>query len=348
MSSGCYPVLVLLAFTAAILATLAALQWMLTARDHRHITAPGTIVNGLHVHELGKGTPPVVLEAGLGASSLSWMLLQAQIAGFASTYSYDRAGFGWSTSIGSKPCRLEQRAQELYELTQTLKIPAPYILVAHSFGAYIVRHHAHHFPDQVAGVVLVDPLTPEEWINPTAEQRWRLRRAAFFTRIAGVLACFGVARFALWLLLKRKSDSPGPVSRFSTTLRRIRGELRKFPAEAVPLIRAHWSRPGFYWALAANLRDLPACAAVAVQCPIPASIPVTVLSGAQQPPQRLEEHLMLAKTSHYGRHLVYTSEHYMHLDQPELIANEVKKIAARFADRSDQRMEIESGAVNDL
>ena len=333
-----------LALTAAILAALAALQWTLAARDHRHVTAPGVIVNGLHVHELGKGTPPVVLESGLGASCLSWSLLQSQVAGFASTYSYDRAGFGWSTSIGSNPCRLEQRAQELHDLLQALKIPAPYILVAHSFGAYIVRHHAHHFPDQVAGVVLVDPLTPEEWMNPAVEQRWRLWRAAFFTRVAGVLACFGVARFALWLLLKRKSDSPGPVSRFSTTLQRIRGELQKFPPEALPLIRSHWSRPGFYWALAANLRDLPACATIASQCSIPASIPVTVLSGAQQPPERLEEHVMMAKTSRYGRHLRCTSEHYMHLDQPDLIANEVKQIAARFADRSDRRMEIEFGA----
>ena len=302
---------------------LAALQWTLAARDHRHISPSGSIVNGLHVYQQGQGTPPVVLESGLGASCLSWSLVQSQVAGFTVTYSYDRAGFGWSSPNGSNPCLLDRRADDLHGLLQALNVSPPYILVAHSFGAYIVRHHAHHYPDQVAGVVLVDPLTPEEWTNPGAEQRWRLRRAIFFTCVAGVLAGLGMARFALWLLLARKDESPGPVSRFSTTLRRVRNELKKFPPEALPLIRAHWSRPGFYWALAANLRDLSACAAVAAQCTIPSSVPVTVLSGAQQPPERLAEHAALAKASRYGRHVLCASEHYMHLDQPELIVDEI-------------------------
>src|SRR5438105_14494486 len=50
----------------------------------------------LHVLTLGEGLPPVVFEAGIAATSLSWQLVQPEIAKFTQTVSYDRAGLGWS------------------------------------------------------------------------------------------------------------------------------------------------------------------------------------------------------------------------------------------------------------
>jgi len=129
----------------------------------------------------------------------------------------------------------------------------------------------------------------------------------------------------LWLLLLRKKDSPGPISRFSTTLQRIRFEVRKIPREVLPFVRAHWSRPRFYWAMAAYIQALPMCARAVSECLLPKQLPITVLSGSHQPAERLAEHQALAT-----RHVMATaSAHFIHLDQPELVVQAIHEMLQR-------------------
>jgi pimeloyl-ACP methyl ester carboxylesterase len=311
--------------SVAVVVVLGIIQALLTLRDRRRFGPPGAMVKGLHVLKLGDGLPVVVFESGIANSCLSWSLIQPQVAKQTTTYSYDRAGLGWSLPA-SGVCSLEQITGDLHALIDALKVPRPLILVGHSFGGYVVRLYAHRFPAEVAGLVLVDPATPEEWMNPSRQQRWRLRRAIFFTRAAGVLACFGLVRLGLWLLLLRRKDTPGPLSRFSETLQRIRFEVRKIPRDVLPLIRAHWSRPGFYWAMAAHLKALPACARAASSCPIAPQFPVTVLSGAHQSPERLAEHAAIAT-----RHVIAArSAHFIHLDEPELVVDAVREVQTKL------------------
>lgn len=307
--------------TAAVLVALAIVQALLTQRDRRCFQAPGVIIHGLHVLRAGTGLPPVWFESGIANSSLSWRLVQPEVGRVATTYSYDRAGLGWSAPHRG-PCSLDGITADLHALLDELNAPRPIVLVAHSFGGYVARFYAHRFPAEVAGLVLVDPATPEEWMQPNRRQRRRLRRAIFFTRAAGVLACFGFVRFGLWLLVLRKKETPGPLSRFSQTLQRIRFELKKIPPEVLPLIRSHWSRPGFYWAMAAHLQALPECARAVSTCSLPKDIPVTVLSGAHQPPERLAEHAAIAT-----RHVIASqSAHFVYLDEPELVVNAVRDV----------------------
>jgi pimeloyl-ACP methyl ester carboxylesterase len=301
-----------------VLIGLALIQALLTLRDRRRFPAPGQMINGLHVIKLGEGAPAIVFESGMANSSLSWSLIQPQVAKSAQTYSYDRAGFGWSPSVGES-CSLDSISKQLHGLIEILQVPRPFVLVGHSFGGYIARCYAHHFPAELAGLVLVDPATPEEWMDPNPQQQSRLRRAIFYTRASGVLACFGIVRFGLWLLLLRKKETPGPLSRFSQTLQRIRNETRKIPANAMPFIRAHWSRPGFYWAMARYLRAVPACARAASCCPTPSGLPITVLSGAHQPPE-----LLAAQAAMATRHIVAAaSAHFIHFDEPELVVSAI-------------------------
>jgi pimeloyl-ACP methyl ester carboxylesterase len=323
---------VVLSLIAIALALLAIVQWLLTMRDRRRYPPRGTMVNGLHVVKLGAGTPAIVFESGIANSSLSWSLIQPKLASAASTYSYDRAGFGWSASSG-KPCSLEQIAGELRDLVERLEVPRPFIFVGHSFGGYIARLYAHRFPNDVAGLVLLDTATPEEWMTPGPQQRWRLRRAIFFTRAAGVLACFGIVRFGLWLLLLRKKETPGPFSRFSRTLQRIRNETRKIPADVLPFVRAHWSRPDFFWAMAAYIRALPSCARAVAKCPIAAQLPVTVISAPQQPAEVMAAHAAMAT-----RHVIASrSAHFIHFDEPELVIAEIQRVVANALLRADSR-----------
>jgi pimeloyl-ACP methyl ester carboxylesterase len=324
------------ALTPVVVMALMALVQSVCARiDARKFPAPGKLVDigsaRMHVQQSGEGHPAVVLEAGIAASSLSWSLVQPLLAAFATTYSYDRAGFGWSVSENSA-CSLTKTADDLHALLTRLEVPAPNVLVAHSFGSYILTAFAQRYASELAGVVLVDPLTPEEWVQPNREQRWVLRRGVWFSRAGGALASVGVLRACLWLLQRGNREAPRGVLRFfgtqaTETVERILRELAKLPPEVVRLIRARWSTSNFFWTMAAYIQAVPRCAAELQGCVIPAQVPVTVLSGAHQPEVRLQEHAAIAARSAHGRHLIAgKSAHWIHLDQPELVAEAVREM----------------------
>lgn len=122
---------------------------------------PGRLVevNGraLHLNCSGSGTPTVVLDAGLGSSSLVWARVQPMAAKDTRVCSYDRAGYGWSQATVSQPPRTSAViAAELHGLLHNAGITPPYVLVGHSFGGWNVRVFADRYPDEVAGLVLVD------------------------------------------------------------------------------------------------------------------------------------------------------------------------------------------------
>lgn len=109
----------------------------------------------LHLDCRGHGGPTVVLESGLGCNSLDWALVQPELSKFTRVCSYDRAGYGWSDESPNERTS-ENIVAELHALLHKSGIPGPYILVGHSFGGINVRLYASHYPDEVAGVVLVD------------------------------------------------------------------------------------------------------------------------------------------------------------------------------------------------
>jgi pimeloyl-ACP methyl ester carboxylesterase len=318
-----------------ILSAQVVAQLICARIDRRKFPAPGSLVpipgSQMHVQKMGSGSPAIVLESGIAASSLSWCMLQPRLAEIGATYSYDRAGFGWSVSE-NRDYSLARIVEDLHSLLRALEVPTPYILVGHSFGGYIARAYAQRFGSELAGIVLVDPLTPEEWVTPTLMQRWMMRRAVWFSRIGGLLAALGVLRFCLWLLQRGNPEMPRGVlaafgAKASETVERILRELAKLPPNVVRVIRARWSTPPFFWTMAAYIGSLPRCAAELHGKPIPAEVPVTVLSGAHQTQVRLQEHAGIAAQSLHGRHLIANqSAHWIHLDQPELVIKAVREM----------------------
>src|SRR5579859_2748900 len=122
------------------LAALAAIQKTCAFIDARKFPAPGRFVsipNGrIHVKQMGEGSPAVVLEAGIAASTLNWSLLQPELALHAATYSYDRAGFGWSVARNGR-CSLAEIVGNLHATITALNLTQPYVLVGHSFAGLI-------------------------------------------------------------------------------------------------------------------------------------------------------------------------------------------------------------------
>lgn len=115
----------------------------------------------------GHGSPAVVFETGGSGANGSplevWQLVQPEVSKFTRTVSYDRAGIGWS-SPGPEPRDARQLAYELHTALKNAHVAPPYILVGHSLGGPFIRVFAGMYPDEVAGMVLVDP-TQEEYIN---------------------------------------------------------------------------------------------------------------------------------------------------------------------------------------
>src|SRR5579859_7285575 len=144
----------------------------------------------LLVSRTGQGGPSVLLEAGIAATSLSWRPVQDAVARFARVASYDRAGLGWSDAAST--LTLSQQVDDLHALLKVAELPPPYILVGHSFGGLIVRAYAGRYPTEIAGLVLVDAVRPEEWHPLSSEQRRTLERGVRLSRRGAVLARVGV------------------------------------------------------------------------------------------------------------------------------------------------------------
>ncbi|MFZ5841608.1 MAG: alpha/beta fold hydrolase [Pseudomonadota bacterium] len=118
---------------------------MITVDDH-----------ALHVMTAGEGQYTVVFESGFGASLNSWRKVAPEISKRAKVLAYSRAGAGKSAP-GKTPHTLEQSVTELGELLQQAGAKPPYILVGHSYGGFVIRGYAATHPNQIAGLVFVDP-----------------------------------------------------------------------------------------------------------------------------------------------------------------------------------------------
>lgn len=106
----------------------------------------------------GRGDATVVFESGGGASLEMWGKVQPDVSRFARTVSYDRAGLGLSDK-GPLPRDGRRIAAELHRALRLAAVPPPYILVGASLGGPYVRIFADTYPEDVVGMVLVDPTT---------------------------------------------------------------------------------------------------------------------------------------------------------------------------------------------
>ena len=117
----------------------------------------------LHVVEKGNGKIPVIFESGWDAGGhLSWNTVQDAVSKKTYTLSYDRAGILRSES-SSKDRTCTNISEELHQLLTKVKIKKPYILVAHSLGGIFMRCYAKKYKDEIAGIILVDSVNPNQF-----------------------------------------------------------------------------------------------------------------------------------------------------------------------------------------
>ncbi len=110
----------------------------------------------LHLNCQGSGSPTVIFDAGLGGDSLQWTRVQRLVAQYTRACSYDRAGMGWSERHFG-PRTAGRMASDLRNLLRKADVPGPYVLVSHSFSSYTARIFARRHPQDIAGLVFIDP-----------------------------------------------------------------------------------------------------------------------------------------------------------------------------------------------
>ncbi len=110
----------------------------------------------VHLYCTGARSPTVVI---VGAPySVDWGLVQPEVAKITQVCSYDHSGLGWSDDGPKDSCVL--RVGEVHAALKNAGIKGPYILMGHSLGALVARLYESQFPEEVAGLVLVDSAMP--------------------------------------------------------------------------------------------------------------------------------------------------------------------------------------------
>jgi pimeloyl-ACP methyl ester carboxylesterase len=159
----------------------------------------------LNLHCSGGAAPTVILESDHGVPGLAWSVVQSRISKLARACWYDRAGYGWSDS-GPFPRHSNEIAQDLHMLLRNAGVVPPYVLVGHRFGAFNTRAFRASYPDEVVGMVLIDPPSDDPAAdNPTVPPKQHIE----FFRTAMVVLFRTLGEVGFWRLM---SSNPAPPS----------------------------------------------------------------------------------------------------------------------------------------
>ncbi len=271
---------------------------MAEAADAKAYSPPGQLVDvgghRLHINCVGTGSPTVVIEAGLGDWSTGWDVVQQGAAKATRVCTYDRAGWGWSDA-GPLPRDAAQFAKELHTLLQNANIPGPYVMVGHSLGGLAVRVFVDKYVSEVAGVVLIDSMSPRQFARSQGGVQLQAGEQSPPFSLPTMLARFGFVRL----------------------LARPLGIMPSVPSEE----DAYFSRlvrPQSAQTLANESQAMPASGVEASAVKTFGDLPLIVLTARLNPIQGWQEwQAELLQLSSNSQQLFAESDHNIHFEKPE-------------------------------
>jgi len=267
----------------------------------------------------GEGNPVVVIETWSGGPSFEWWHIQDELSKHCRVVTYDRAGYGWSER-DNLPRTSDQVATGLKLMLENSNITGPYILVGHSLGALYVNHFARKYADNTAAVIMIDPFSPDNqrWYDEFPDHKvfYDKEKAVRTGKIFAMLGLMRLFRFVPYLHVPKK--------------------IRR-------LVINHYSSQRAYHAIlnelsnwrqsAEQIKNLPSFPDIPLKILFPATEATIKSWTAFKVPEDLArkmEHLhellakdMLAYSSKSELIVIPDTTHAIHLDQPELVAENI-------------------------
>ena len=307
----------------------AAYQVLGERKDRTRYPMPGQAIDvgghRLHVQRMGDAGPTIVFDSGIGGSSIEWSAIQQEVAKFARVITYDRAGYGYSED-GPGPRNSDRTVEELHTLLNKANIPGPYILVGHSFGGLNARIFAHRYPQEVAGLVLVDATHEDE----LTERFPKEHREAWYEGVKGTKAFSSLAAFGLPRMMAKSGLLPDE----------MKAALAKLSPEVRAKILAFYFNPRHLRTLYQEMAAMEASYAIARQTGPFGDLPLIVIRHGRpdktdprtpsEVTERIEQGLAelaesMAGLSTRGKVVVAEqSGHAVHYDQPDLIVSAIR------------------------
>ncbi|MCH7565186.1 MAG: alpha/beta fold hydrolase [Gemmatimonadetes bacterium] len=148
-----------------------------------------TRVLTLGLENRNSGDPVIFLQSGAGTALEGWGDWPVALSELAPVVGYDRPGLGESPFDGFDPSP-QRVATHARELLDVLQIPPPYLLVGHSWGGPLILYFAAQYPDEVVGMVYLDPADPRisrsELLLTDDEAEMERRGAAYREAVAAL------------------------------------------------------------------------------------------------------------------------------------------------------------------
>jgi pimeloyl-ACP methyl ester carboxylesterase len=322
---------------AALLLCLIGLIWIGGSRAQAQLRAQypprGEMVDvggyRMHIYCQGSGSPTVILDAGLGDFSPIWDLVQHEVVRSVRVCAYDRAGLGWSER-GPNPRTVQNIVEELHTLLAEAAIEGPYVLVGHSMGGLYVRAYALEYPDEVAGMVLVD--APHEEQSSRYPEAFVDAQQGLWNQMTGILL----------------------VPRLLNSIRFLAMYPDEYPIETVPslppatrdtYIGVLLSNPAYFGTVSeqyasiqdnydqvdamniTSLGDIPLVVLSTDEMEVPDSFALSTEEIHQVQAARDQAQADLARLSSRGTLvIVEESGHYIQLDQPQLVIDAILEV----------------------
>ena len=307
-------------------------QWIGSRYDRRRFLRLGRLVDigerrRLLMMEMGQVLgPSVIFESGIGATSQNWARIQEAVSEFAHTVSYDRLGLGWSTPAVSE--RIPSKVvSELRAMLQAAGIAPPYLLVGHSFGGLVARYFAAEYPDEVVGVILVDAMRTDEWPPVDESQRRLLNRGVQLTQWGVPIAYSGLARLATMSFFCRSGRFTKLFTRATgghSVLERVTSELHKMPPAVWRIVAAHWSNPAFFRGMTAHIQGVPGTVMEMLDATPIVGMPVVLLTPGHSKAISTADLRKIGPSAE--QMIAEKSGHWVHLDEPELVIEQICKL----------------------
>lgn len=289
-------------------------QWFGVREDLKSYTPVGKLYDvmgyKMHLYTEGQGATTVVFAAGWGTVNAyaDFYPLYKGLSSHAKIAVYDRFGYGYSDTTGKKR-DIESITDEMHELFQVSGQKPPFILVGHSLGSLESIRYAQRFPEEVAGIVLVEGGSPEYYASR--------QPLTFIPIVEHALLNVGVIR-----TLYHFNGFKESLASERNALKLLPGELKELDRKSTLIKIANKD-------MTDEIRQSRKNAEIVLNGKKPLDIPTTVLTAdyfgkLSKDKAWMDNEAKLPSWSTSGKQIIVpNTSHYLHSYNPDVVVKEI-------------------------